>query len=59
MKVIKVGDVEVRFKGDRLLTERKDKQLKFSQSEFMQNPRSVLNSIINFLMKTIIINVKS
>lgn len=59
MKVIKVGDVEVRFKRDRLLTERKDKQLKFSQSEFMQNPRSVLNSIMNFLMKTIIINVKS
>lgn len=52
-------DVEVRFKGDGLLTERKDKQLKFSQSEFMQNSRSVLNSIMNFLMKTIIINVKS
>ncbi|MGM0499052.1 MAG: DUF2357 domain-containing protein [Bacillota bacterium] len=48
IKGFKVGDVEVRFKGDRLLTERKDKQLKFSQSEFMQNPRSVLNSIMNF-----------
>lgn len=48
IKGFKVGDVEVRFKGDRLLTERKDKQLKFSQSKFMQNPRSVLNSIMNF-----------
>ncbi|PUU89936.1 nuclease domain-containing protein, partial [Halanaerobium sp.] len=42
----KVGEVEIKFKSNKLIAEMKDEQFEFFQSEFLQNPRAVLNKIM-------------
>ncbi|TDQ04024.1 hypothetical protein C7957_102119 [Halanaerobium saccharolyticum] len=42
----KIGKVEIKFKSNKLIAELKDEQFEFFQSEFLQNPRAVLNKIM-------------
>jgi hypothetical protein len=42
----KIGEVTIKFKEDKLLAKLKTKRLEFSQSDFLQNPRAILNKIM-------------
>jgi hypothetical protein len=42
----KIGGIELKIREDKLQAEFKDEYLEFSYSEFIKNPRAVLNKIV-------------
>jgi hypothetical protein len=45
----RVGKAKIKLKEDKLQVELKENQLKFSYSEFIRNPRGVLNKIMELI----------